>query len=185
MTSQPDRPIPVWLRPIRQMVRQWRFYLVRLRLRGKLSAGVNVTIGANSVLAIPEYIKLGNNVRIGRHFHVEANVDIGSDVLISSHVAMIGNDHRFDDPSSTVVFQGRNESATVILDGDNLIGFGSIIIGSVKIGHGCIVGAGAVVTRDLPAGTICVGIPARPVRHRAAHPDSRTFDLHETRSDSV
>ncbi len=53
---------------------------------------------------------------------------------------------------------------------DNLIGHKATIIGNVRIGKGCIVGAGSVVTKDLPPNTICCGVPARPIRDRFPAP---------------
>lgn len=91
---------------------------------------------------------------------------IGDDVLLSSNVSLIGNDHLFDDPSSTVYLQGRASNKEIIIEGDNLLGFGVTVIASVRIGKGCIVGAGSVVTKDLPPYTICAGVPARVIRVR-------------------
>lgn len=87
-------------------------------------------------------------------------------MLISSGVSFVGNDHRFDIPGKSIIWGGRLPASTIIVEGDNLIGFGVTIVGDVRIGKGAIVGAGAVVTRDLPPGMICVGVPAKPIKPR-------------------
>ena len=81
-------------------------------------------------------------MRFGRGVHIETALDIGDDVLISSYVGFVGNDHPFDDPTKTVFSQGRATQASIRLDGDNLIGFGTVIVGNVTIGRGAIIGAG-------------------------------------------
>jgi acetyltransferase-like isoleucine patch superfamily enzyme len=166
LASPADRPLRPGLRPLRHAVRVCRIWGQQFRLRDKLSVGSNVNFGARAVLHPPDRAEFGNNVYIGRDFYLETNLVVGSDVLISSRVAIVGDDHAFDDPAHTVFSQGRNHAHLVTLKGDNLIGFGTIIVGSVTIGRGCIVGAGAIVTRDLPANTVCVGVPATPLRAR-------------------
>lgn len=162
----PERPIPGFLHPLRNAFRSWRLAKARLRLRRRLTVGHNVVIGASSRLLPPDYLRIGNDVAIGADFHLEANLEIGSEVLISSRVAIIGRDHRFDDPSTSVYWAGRTQPGLVVIEGDNLIGYGCIVIAPARIGRGCIVGAGAVVVGDLPANTICVGVPAKPIRER-------------------
>jgi acetyltransferase-like isoleucine patch superfamily enzyme len=135
-------------------------------LRGKLTMGSNVIFGKDAVLHPPHFMRLGDRVHFANGFITEANLDIGSDVLISTRVACIGNDHAFDDPAETIISNGRRPASTVVLEGDNLIGFGTTLIGNVRVGRGCIVGAGSVVVRDLPPFTICAGVPARPIRPR-------------------
>jgi acetyltransferase-like isoleucine patch superfamily enzyme len=165
--KRPDRPIPRILQPLRSTVRSWRCAKYRLLLGRRLTLGSGVQFGADAVLLPPEHLRIGNNVAIGRSFHLEANLFVGPDVLISSRVAIIGNDHLFDTKEETVFWAGRNSPSTVYLEGDNLIGFGTTIIGSVRVGRGTIVGARSVVTTDLPPNTVCVGVPARPIRERS------------------
>lgn len=162
----PDRPISRWLVPLRSLLRMLRLMKQKTFLRGKFFFGKNVNFGSHVNLRPPRSVRVGNNVYIGSWFVSETNLEIGSDVLISSRVACVGNDHSFDDPKRTVFNAGRLRPCTVILEGNNLIGFGTIIVGNVRIGKGCIVGAGSVVTRDLPPDTVCVGVPARPIRDR-------------------
>ena len=50
---------------------------------------------------------------------------------------------------------------------DVWLGAGVTVLGGVAIGDGCVVGAGAVVTHDLPCGSISMGVPARVVGHRS------------------
>lgn len=136
-----------------------------------------MSIGARGRFLAPGYMELGDNVSIGSDIHVEANLRIGSDVLISSRVAVIGNDHRFDDVEGSIFWGGRLPDCEVVIEGDNLIGFGVVVVGPVRIARGCVVGAGSVVTRDLPEDSVCVGSPARPIRSR------RRFDQASAHSD--
>jgi chloramphenicol O-acetyltransferase type B len=161
-----SRPIAVWLRPLRGVVRFARYVRHWLFLGKKLSVGRNVCFGKGVELLIPEFIKISDNVMIGSYFIAQTNLSIGSDVLISTRVSCIGNDHSFAKSDETIFSGERLAPSTITLEGDNLIGFGSIIVGNVTIGRGCIVGAGSVVTRDLPAYTICAGVPAKPLRAR-------------------
>jgi acetyltransferase-like isoleucine patch superfamily enzyme len=169
-TSAPDRRLPSGLVPLRAVVRRMRVAALRLRATSSLEIGENVRFGARSVLNAPDFVRLGDNIRIGRDFHLETNLTVANDVLISSRVAIVGNDHPFDAAAATVFSQGRAPASHVVLGGDNLIGFGVTIVGSVSIGRGCIVGAGAVVASDLPPFTVCVGVPARAIRER--YPDA-------------
>jgi chloramphenicol O-acetyltransferase type B len=164
--SRPDRPLSAPLSQLRSVVRAWRRAAVFLRLGRRVSIGSNVVLGRSVRFFAPGFVRIGDNVSIGADFHCETNLIGGSDVLISSRVAMVGRDHRFDDPDVTIFWAGRLPAATVTIEGDNLIGFGTIIVGPATIGRGCVVGAGAVVIGDLPGNTICVGVPARPIRER-------------------
>lgn len=166
MSAPPDRPINRRLAGLRRLARSLRVLSLRVRTGGRLDVGRNVWFGRGAMLAAPDIIRIGSNVAIGRNFHLETNLVIGDDVLISSSVAVVGNDHLFDSPATTVFWQGRSDPSCVVLEGDNLIGFGTRIVGNVTIGRGAIVGAGSVVTRDLPGGYVCVGTPARPLRPR-------------------
>lgn len=147
---------------VRVVRRGW----LEIKLRTKFSAGKQFSIGRGADVRPPEFFTTGDNVSIGKNFTVETNVAIGSDVLISSNVSLVGNDHAFDDSDSTVYWQGRKPTTVLRIEGDNLLGFGTIVIGGVTIGRGCIVGAGSVVTRDLPPYMVCAGVPARVIRPR-------------------
>ena len=139
---------------------------VRASSRAELRWGRNFTLGPGARIRPPSYARFGDNVSTGHSFYVECDLTVGSDVLFSSGVAVIGDDHRFDDPDVTVYWNGRTPAREVRVEGDNLIGYGVILVGSVRVGRGAIVGAGAVVVSDLPEDHICVGVPARPIRKR-------------------
>jgi acetyltransferase-like isoleucine patch superfamily enzyme len=164
--TPPDRPLPGLLQLPRGVVRSVRLLRLKALLGKRFSYGADVAVGAGCVVLSPNRFELGDRVRIGRGLHVEADVVVGDDVLFSSQVAIVSDDHRFDDPARTVFDQGRKPAALVTLEGDNLIGFGTVVVGPVTIGRGVIVGAGSLVTRDLPPYTVCMGRPARPVRLR-------------------
>ncbi len=151
---------------LRKIVRGVRLKIYKFKSKGRLSWGENCWIGPSARITSPNFCKLGNNVGTGADLIVESDLTVGDDVLISSRVAFISDDHKFEDPDTTVFWNGRREDCAVVLGGDNLIGHGVIVIGPVTIGKGCIVGSGAVVTKDLPEYTVCVGMPAKPIRAR-------------------
>lgn len=168
-SNQPDSPISIFLKLLRFLIRNGRLFWLRLRVKaiygGFVKLGKNVAIGTRaSVMSRREFI-LCDRVRIGSDFSCFVNLHVGPGTLISSSVAIVGNDHPFD-TKEDVFHASRNNECLVVLEGDNLIGFGSIIIGPCKIGRGAIVGAGSVVSTDLLQDTVYVGVPARALRLR-------------------
>jgi acetyltransferase-like isoleucine patch superfamily enzyme len=93
-------------------------------------------------------------------------VTIGSGVLVSGRVGFIGNDHEIPPAGVPLFTAGRRPSQHVVLEGDNLIGHGTLILGSVTIGHGAVVGAGSLVLGDVPPNTVYGGRPASFLRCR-------------------
>ncbi len=145
--------------------------MLKLRAAGlPLEVGRDFALGGGAVFATRGPLRFGDRVHIGRDFHCEVALQVGDDVLISSRVAVVGNDHDFSDPTTTVFCGRRLPQSEVVLEGDNLLGFGSVVVGNIRIGRGTVVGAGSLVTRDLPAWTVCVGRPAKPVRNRHLAP---------------
>jgi maltose O-acetyltransferase len=74
--------------------------------------------------------------------------------------------HNFDDPDRSVTEQGWQDVGPMEIGRNAWIGMGSIVLPGVRIGEGCVVGAGSVVTRDLEDFTVAVGNPAKAIRSR-------------------
>ena len=148
------------------LVRRFRRAVLWVKASGRLETGPGFIVGPRARVARGSTIRAGSRVNIGADFVTHDDLEIGSDVMISSNVSFIGNDHFFDEPGISIQNQPKLARALVRLEGDNLVGFGAIILGNVTIGRGAIIGAGSLVTRDIPPNTVCVGRPARPIRIR-------------------
>lgn len=149
--------------------------------------GCRLTIGSGSIVeSAILYDRAGASVRIGERTFIGASalvcaeaIEIGDDVLVSWGCTIVDhNSHplAWNDRSGDVGnwFVGRKdwthvERAAVRIGNKAWIGFNAIILKGVNIGEGAIVGAGSVVTRDVPAFTIVGGNPARPIRELEQH----------------
>jgi maltose O-acetyltransferase len=90
-----------------------------------------------------------------------ATVTVGDDVQLGPHVQLLTATH----PVQAGPRRAKWEAAAPIVVGDNVwLGGGVVVLPGVTIGADTVVGAGAVVTRDLPPGVVAVGNPARVVR---------------------
>jgi acetyltransferase-like isoleucine patch superfamily enzyme len=125
---------------------------------------------ATSVLDMP-----GIGMTIGAHTYIGPDcilgagggIEIGSNVLLGAGVHILAENHRFDAVAHTVAEQGVSRRGIVIEDGC-WIGNRAIILDGVTLGRGCVVGAGSIVTKSFPAGSVIVGNPAKLLRTRGS-----------------
>jgi acetyltransferase-like isoleucine patch superfamily enzyme len=94
----------------------------------------------------------------------QGGVHIGDDVLLAPRVQVLAVNHVFDDPDRAIIKQGITAQGIVVEDGA-WVGAGAILLDGVHVGARSVVGAGAVVTQDVPPRSVAVGTPARIVRH--------------------
>jgi maltose O-acetyltransferase len=100
-------------------------------------------------------------INYGAVFLDVATITIGEDVQVGPNVQFLTATH----PVEAALRRAKWESAKPITIADNVwLGGGAIILPGISIGENTVVGAGAVVTKDLPANVIAVGTPARVIR---------------------
>lgn len=117
----------------------------------------------------PQTLQIGDNVGIGQGstFIAGGGIIIGNNVMIANYVGILSNDHEYKDLTIPMKDQGmKKEKTPIIIDDDVWLGYGAIVLKGVKIGKGAIIGAGSVVTRDVPPFAIAVGNPAKVVKYR-------------------
>ena len=134
------------------------------------STGHNVNVEHGAYFGSGRLIEIGDNSGIGVNCHVPFDIRIGNDVMMGPEVLIISRNqnHRFDNLDLPMRLQGYQESPPVVIEDDVWLGTRVIIMPGLKIGKGAIIGAGAIVTKDVPPYAICVGNPARIIRYRNA-----------------
>ena len=112
--------------------------------------------------------ELHDGIYIGPQCNIGLSI-IHRNCLLGSGVHLLSgkNQHRFDDPNTPIRLQG-GEFNKISIGENSWIGNGAIIMANV--GQDCIIGAGTVVTNDIPAGSIVAGNPGKVVRNRFAEP---------------
>jgi maltose O-acetyltransferase len=111
----------------------------------------------------------GYNIRIGRNAFVNYNcvfldcaaIDIGDDLQMGPAVQLYTGTHPLE---RELRVAGWETSAPIRIGDAVWFGGGAIVLPGVTIGDGCVIGAGSVVTRDVPAGSVAAGNPARIIR---------------------
>lgn len=108
-------------------------------------------------------IIIGDYCRIGLSNTVIGPITIGNRVNISQNVVLIGLDHSYQDITKGIIEQGVTTSPIIIGD-DTIIGANTVILPGVTIGKHCFIGAGCVVTKDIPDYCVTVGNPAKIIK---------------------
>jgi acetyltransferase-like isoleucine patch superfamily enzyme len=171
-----------------QRWRRWNLSRRGLQLHRSCYVGPGVSLGPdhvdrlNGTVEVGEACELnqgvqlnpwGGSIRIARRVWLgpyvvvygHGGVDIGEETLISMHATILSSNHSVPQVGMFI-----RDTPDVLLPTkigrDVWVGANAVILGGVTIGDGAVVGAGAVVTRDVEAGAIVAGIPARIVRLR-------------------
>lgn len=112
-------------------------------------------------------VRAGAGIGAGTWFLGSGRVVLGARLKMGPQCMFITNDHPI--PPDGVTFSEHGGSETSILVGEDVfMGARVTVLPGVTIGDGAAVGAGSVVSRDIPAGAVAVGNPAKVVRVRAA-----------------
>lgn len=130
-------------------------------------------IGEGTMIRPPFFIDYGSNIKIGRGCFMNFNccvldvceVTIGDGTLIGPNVQIYAADH----PRDPAVRKTGLENGKPVRIGKNVwIGGGAMIMPGVTVGDDAVIGAGSVVTRDVPAGATVAGNPARVLKKKDA-----------------
>jgi len=137
-------------------------------VRALFSELIGKKVDERFVLIPPFYTAGGVDISVGRNVFVNQNctfydlggLDIGDDVMIGPNVGIITTGHPIE-PSR------RRDGVTakpIVIERNVWIGAGATIIGGVTVGENSVVGAGSVVTHDVPPNTLVGGNPAKVIR---------------------
>lgn len=126
-------------------------------------------------------IIIGNDSRIGPNCQLPSNIRIGADVMFGPDVLVVAQNHRYNSIETPMRLQGNMPPYPVTIEDDVWVGARVIILPGITISKGAIIGAGAVVTKDVPSYAICAGNPARVIKYRNESPNVK--DEEETDND--
>lgn len=145
---------------IRKFAQNFRYRKLKMGKGSRLNLGVQIND--------PERIQIGNNSYInGGVFAIgkKSKIIIGNDCLISYNVHFRTVMHVYSDKKTLIREQGHIEKDIIVKD-DVWVGYGAQIMPGVTLHTGSVIGAGAVVTHDVPAYAVVVGVPARIIKYR-------------------
>lgn len=144
-------------------------------IREGVRIGNGCVLGNGTVLR--EEAHLGSNVRLMEAVVVSEGAEIGDDVFIGPHVCFTAGRHMTGaleaagrlTHTEAAEREGRYwNGASVVVENDVKIGANAVLLAGVRLGKGCTVAAGAVVSNDVPTGCLAAGNPARILKRPSA-----------------
>jgi len=143
---------------------------IQIGRRARVRCGRWVWIGHGSKIRCHEgEVSIGDKTVLGQECTISAyqHVSIGEQCILADRVMLIDFDHNVAETERPIRAQGIYKRDTRV--GSNVwIGHAAQILRGVTVGDNAIIGAGAVVTKDVPANAVVGGVPARVLRMRAA-----------------
>ena len=149
----------------------------------KLLAEILGKAGKNAIITPPFWCDYGYNIVVGNDFYSNHNliitdgaaVTFGDNVFIAPNCCFTTAEHAIDPE----LRKRGVEIAKPINVGNNVwIGSGSTVLAGVTIGDDSVIGAGSVVTRDIPSGVVAAGVPCR-VKRAISEEDKRRYPFYD------
>jgi acetyltransferase-like isoleucine patch superfamily enzyme len=133
-----------------------------------LDAGVVVRTGSVIDSGYDGYVRVGARSELGPNTQLRGGggLILGEDVLLASNVGIFSTNHGME-AGSPIIRQLVSEAMTTIENGCWL-GANVVVLPGTTVGHGAVIGANSVVTRDIPPNAIAVGAPARVIGKRGS-----------------
>jgi acetyltransferase-like isoleucine patch superfamily enzyme len=174
-----------WYERNHRRLRRWRIdrhaarggFYVRHPVEGEILEALDegrLTIGEGTLLEpgcwltlAPEArIEIGAGCFLNRNTMIAAQglVSVGDHTMFANGCFVGDAEHRFDDPDVPITWQGFTSKGAVRIGANCWFGVNCAVTSGVEVGERCVIGANSVVNRDVPAGTIAAGAPAKPIR---------------------
>lgn len=134
--------------------------------RLRIGEGTLLEPGCWLTLAPGAEIEIGAGCFLNRGTMIAAQqrVSIGDHTMLANGCFVGDAQHRFDDPTLPITWQGFTSKGPVEIGANCWLGVNCAVASGVRIGERCVVGANSVVNADLPPGTVSAGAPAKPIR---------------------
>lgn len=153
-------------------------YLRNLFARAMLDeCGKGVNIESGCRFGSGAGIRVGDFSGIGIRAEVNTPATIGRYVMMAPEVVILTQNHHHTATDVPMALQGHDGCKGVVIEDDVWIGQRAIILPGVRVGTGSIIGAGAVVAKDVPPYSLVVGNPGRVVRSRISQPASEAVSV--------
>lgn len=141
----------------------------QLKLREEIIRKVFAEVGENCYIEPPFHANWGCNMHVGKNFYAnfnltvvdDADIFIGDGVMIAPNVVLATGTHPICPDLRDPTYQ---YNLPIHIGNRVWIGAGAIILPGVTIGNDSVIGAGSVVTKDIPSGVVAVGNPCRVLR---------------------
>jgi len=138
---------------------------------GRIDIGDEVVISRNNILSCKGgFIEIGNHTNIAQNclIHSEQSVKIGSDVIVAAYTYFVGGgNHDYSRLDTPIIQQPNLHKGGIIIENNVWIGARVTILDGVTVHAGSVIGAGALVTEDIPENCVAAGIPAKVVAKRS------------------
>lgn len=136
----------------------------KMVFNGRVSIGENAYFNADGGnIAIADGVAFNTDTNLNASFG--GRIQIGINCLIGPGVVMRTANHIYSDPGRFIRDQG-HDIQDITIEDDCWLGANVIVVGGVKIGKGSVIGAGSIVTKDIPSMSVAVGVPARVIKIR-------------------
>jgi acetyltransferase-like isoleucine patch superfamily enzyme len=137
--------------------------------------GSNVYVGRNTILSCKEgsiYLDDYCNLSANCSLLSETEIRLGKYCFLAGNCYLVaGGNHSIGDISTPIMFQPSFSKGGIQIGEDVWLAAGVAVLDGIKLGQGCVIGAGSVVTRSFPEYTVALGVPATKIKSRGA-PDS-------------
>ncbi len=174
-----------WYERNRRLRRRWRLnrhaarggFFVRFPIEGEVLEALDsgrLEIGENTLLEPGCWLTLGAQARIrigsecflnrGTMLAAAELIEIGDNVMFANGCFVGDAAHRHDDPEQPVTRQGFEPARPVKIGSNVWFGVNCVVTPGVTVGDRAVIGANSVVTKDVPAGTIAAGAPAKVIK---------------------
>lgn len=140
--------------------------LTSIHLKKDIVCAFGVSIYPIKYIEIGSRTFLGRGVTISTSFSGNSPIVVGDDVMLAQDVMLIGGNHSIKRGCLPMNMLGEGKQGGIVIENDVWLGARAIVLSGVNIGEGAVVGAGSVVTKNIPPLAIAVGNPAKVISYR-------------------